>query len=61
MHTSIFDEDDSQGPDALVRSSRDWQWLSFGANVRCRWVPQGDGTYELQFLVSAAPGGRSGC
>lgn len=51
VHTKAFDADDSQGVDGPARSSDDWQWLSFGDNVKCRWVPEGDGSYELQFLV----------
>ena len=29
-----------------------WDYMEFGKNMNIRWVPQGDGTYELQFLVS---------
>lgn len=34
-----------------VRTPRDWEWMQFSPAVRCRWVPQGDGSYELQLLV----------
>lgn len=50
-HSIVFDADDSQGPDAPVKTSMDWQWMAFPDYVRCRWVPQGDGNYECQFLV----------
>ena len=50
-HTVVFDADDSQGPDAPVKTSMDWQWMAFPNYVRVRWVPQGDGNYECQFLV----------
>lgn len=54
MHTLVFDIDDSQGPEADVKTSADWDWMRFADYVNCRWIPQGDGTYELQFLVSLA-------
>lgn len=49
--TNIFDVDDSRssGPDA--KTSADWEWLTFSDRVNLRMVPQGDGTYESQFLV----------
>ncbi|KAH8088908.1 putative aminoadipate reductase [Cristinia sonorae] len=30
-----------------------WQWVTFPPEVKPRWVPQGDGTYEAQFLTCA--------
>ena len=30
---------------------KDWEYLSFSDKVNIRWDPQGDGTYEIQFLV----------
>jgi hypothetical protein len=51
VHTLVLSEDDSLGPDAPVKTSADWAWLAFSDKVNCWWVPQGDGTYELQFLV----------
>jgi hypothetical protein len=30
---------------------KDWEYLSFSDRVNIRWDPQGDGTYETQFLV----------
>lgn len=47
-----FDLDDSRGPDAPWRTSADWEWMKFADYVKPRWVPQGDGTYELHLLVS---------
>ena len=49
--TKIFNVDDSEGPDAPWKTSNDWQWMEFADNVNIRWVPQGDGTFEMQFLV----------
>ena len=52
MNIRILDTDDSQGPDSPMKTSADWAWMQFDeSRVRCRWIPQGDGTYELQFLV----------
>jgi hypothetical protein len=35
-------------------NERHWQWqyYRFSENAQIRWEDQGDGTYELQFLVS---------
>ncbi len=33
--------------------SADWAWHRINENWTHRWVPQGDSSYELQFLVSA--------
>lgn len=32
-------------------SRADWEWMTLPDMVKQRWVDQGDGTYELQFLV----------
>ena len=29
----------------------DWEWFCFPPEVKPRFVPQGDGTFELQILV----------
>ena len=52
-HTAILDEDDSNGLDAPVKTSADWAWMQFPDTLKPRWVPQGDDTYELEYLVSA--------
>lgn len=32
--------------------AKDWAWMEFDEErVSVRWVPQGDGTFECQFLV----------
>ncbi|KIP07411.1 hypothetical protein PHLGIDRAFT_105771 [Phlebiopsis gigantea 11061_1 CR5-6] len=31
----------------------DWEWMAFDERLSCRWIPQGDGSYELQFLTCA--------
>ena len=49
--TLLFDTDDSHGPDADVKTSADWSWMQFSDRARTRWIDQGDGTFELQFLV----------
>ena len=48
----VFDLDESDNPSPDARVPLDWEWLSFTDSVDIRWVPQGDGTFELQFLVS---------
>lgn len=30
---------------------KDWEWMWFSDITNIRWDPQGDGTYEIQFLV----------
>lgn len=30
---------------------RDWQYLEYSDTVNVRWDPQGDGTFEAQYLV----------
>ena len=42
-HTNMLDWD--------VKPCTEWAWLSFSDRMRCRWISQGDGTYELQTLV----------
>lgn len=29
----------------------DWDWVRFSQRVTPRWIPQGDGLFELQMLV----------
>lgn len=50
-HTAILDEDDSNGLDAPVKTSADWAWMQFPDTLKPRWMPQGDETYELEYLV----------
>lgn len=35
----------------FMRTPDDWNYLSFSDLAKPRWVHQGDGTFELQFLV----------
>ncbi|TFK59329.1 putative aminoadipate reductase [Pluteus cervinus] len=46
------------GPVSVFRtepSTEDnWDWFEFNENVPIRWVPEGDGTFELQLLTSPA-------
>lgn len=32
-------------------NKEDWEYIFFSQFVKTRWIDQGDGTYELQFLV----------
>ncbi|KAI0087796.1 hypothetical protein BDY19DRAFT_1010558 [Irpex rosettiformis] len=50
-HSMNFDADDSQGPDALCKTSADWDWFQFSDAVKPRFVPQSDGKYELHYLT----------
>lgn len=41
------------GQEGDIRTAEDWEWIQFVTDeARPRLIPQGDGTYELQFLVS---------
>ncbi|GJE88919.1 acetyl-CoA synthetase-like protein [Phanerochaete sordida] len=42
----------STAPGSDGTSSEAWEWVRFADHVNCRWVPQGDGSYELQYLTS---------
>lgn len=35
---------------------KEWAWMEFSDRAKLRWVPQGDGTFECQFLVSPSFG-----
>ena len=35
-----------------LQPHKDWEWISFASHVDIRWDPQGDGSFELQILVS---------
>ena len=30
---------------------KDWEYIAFSDRCKIRWDPQGDGTFEAQFLV----------
>lgn len=30
---------------------KDWEYMAFSDRCKIRWDPQGDGTFEAQFLV----------
>ncbi|GJE99007.1 acetyl-CoA synthetase-like protein [Phanerochaete sordida] len=52
VYTRMFDADTSLGPDAPVKTRWDWAWVQFPDDrLKIRWDPQGDGSYELQFLT----------
>jgi hypothetical protein len=42
-------------PDKKDIADGDWLWMRFADNVKIRWAPQGDDTYECQVLVRYAP------
>ena len=46
-----FDGFDADPSDPNARTLEDWQWQRISPLTKPRWMPQGDGTYELQFLV----------
>ncbi|KAF7798276.1 hypothetical protein EIP86_009494 [Pleurotus ostreatoroseus] len=35
-----------------IRAPQDWEWLQMNPRYTLRWIPQGDGTYELHVLAS---------
>ena len=37
---------------ATSESAKYWEWTRVGPNSKIRWFPLGDGTYEMQVLVS---------
>ena len=34
-----------------IMAPEDWSWVALSVRLKTRWEPQGDGTYELHFLV----------
>ncbi|KAF7798286.1 hypothetical protein EIP86_009505 [Pleurotus ostreatoroseus] len=48
----VFDGIYASPSDPNVKTVQDWQWQTFPPSTQPRWVSQGDGTYELQFLSS---------
>ncbi|TCD65529.1 putative PKS/NRPS-like protein biosynthetic cluster [Steccherinum ochraceum] len=51
--TDVLDSDDSAGLESPNKTSLDWAWMQFGDKGSLRWIPQGDGSYELHFLTCA--------
>lgn len=49
-HTKIFDIDESPDAPPNAKTRADWEWMAFTERVQPRWDPQGDGTYELQYV-----------
>lgn len=52
--TPIFGGTEFGAPTYLKRRPGgygDWEWITMDERVKIRWDPQGDGTYECQFLV----------
>ncbi|KAJ3555456.1 hypothetical protein NM688_g2570 [Phlebia brevispora] len=50
--TDTYEFSNSSDADTDGRTNADWAWLSFPKEVKHRWIPEGDGTYELQLLTS---------
>ena len=48
LPTPIFDPEPCS---AGVRDPMDWEWVEICDDVKARWDPQGDGSFELQILV----------
>ena len=49
--SAVMDIDYSLPAEAPERTYADWAWMRFSDQVNPRWIDQGDGTFELQFLV----------
>lgn len=49
VHTALRENDELEGSTV----GEHWRWLKFDNAVKPRWIAQGDGTYELEFLVPA--------
>lgn len=44
-------------PDLKDVANGDWAYTRFSPRATINWEPQGDGTYELQFLASVMSAG----
>lgn len=51
---SVYDV--TQPDPSVDKVPEDWEWMTIDRMCKAMWVDQGDGTYELQFLVSHEPG-----
>jgi hypothetical protein len=51
----IYGATEFGGPTYMSRrpggTENDWEWMSIDERTGIRWEPQGDGTYECQFIV----------
>lgn len=48
----VMDLDFSPNPRPDAKRPQDWNWMQLDERLDCRWVDQGDGTYELEILSS---------
>ncbi|PCH35038.1 acetyl-CoA synthetase-like protein, partial [Wolfiporia cocos MD-104 SS10] len=48
--TCVFD-DGVEEPSPIGKTRADWEWMQLPRECMPRWVPQGDGTFELQMLT----------
>ncbi|GBE84591.1 acetyl-CoA synthetase-like protein [Sparassis crispa] len=48
-------EDSPNHPDTVKtgKTRNEWSWMAFPSEYNLRWVPQGDGSYELIFMTCA--------
>lgn len=56
--TSVYGATEFGGPAHFFRKDgdyKDWEYITFSDRCKIRWDPQGDGTYEAQFLVRPKP------
>ncbi|KAH9941064.1 hypothetical protein B0H21DRAFT_811720 [Amylocystis lapponica] len=55
--TMVTFPDRTPGADAhsdnTTKTLQDWEWIQISPRVVPRWIPQGDGTYELQILTTS--------
>ena len=52
--TPVYGATEFGGPAHFFRKDgdyKDWEYITFSDRCKIRWDPQGDGTYEAQFLV----------
>ncbi|PCH33942.1 acetyl-CoA synthetase-like protein [Wolfiporia cocos MD-104 SS10] len=50
-HSATFDTEPGTLNNPAGKTRQDWQWMQFTDQVNTRWVPQGDGAFELVFLT----------
>lgn len=49
----ILDIDSNPETAAIKKTKDDWQYIEIESDmIKHRWVPEGDGSYELQIIVS---------
>ncbi|CCM03416.1 uncharacterized protein FIBRA_05547 [Fibroporia radiculosa] len=51
--SALFDVGPAATYNPAGKSWEDWQWMQFDDRCKIRWLPQGDGSYELVFMSCA--------